>query len=125
MLHSAKVLLQSPHAFLTRGPVEVTDASEQLSEDRRLFLCQSWFEILQHFLGGGLSVHICLEGDKVAQIHQQLVMLSGRSWGGASSWSSRVAVLFLCFFSLAGGQAEVITDSHLGQQGGGGEWGGV
>lgn len=121
---SAEVLLQPPHALLTRRPVEVTDAPEQLSEDGRLLLGQPWFEILQHFLSGGLSIHIRLEGYKVTQIHQQLVMLSGWSCGGAPSWTSR-AVLLLLFRSLAGGHTEVITGFHLGQQGGGREWGGV
>lgn len=120
VLHSAEVLLQSPHPLLTRCPVEITDASEQLSEDGCLFLGQSRFKVLQHFLGGGLSVHICLEGYEVAQIHQKLIMLSGRCWRGAPYWSCRAVLLFL-FFSLAGGQTEVITSSHLGQQGGGGE----
>lgn len=123
--HSAEVLLQSPDPLLTRRPMEVTDAPQQLSEDRCLFLGQSWFEILQHFLGGGLSVHIRLEGYEVAQINQKLIMLSGWCWGGARSCSSRAILFFLCFVSLAGRQAEVITGSHLGQQGGGGEWGGV
>lgn len=119
------MLLQSPDSLLARSPVEVTDAPEQLSEDRCLLLGQSRFEILQHFLGGGLSVHIGLEGYEVAQIHQQLIMLCGWSWGGARSWSSSGILLFLRFVSLAGGYAEVITGFHLGQQGGGGEWGGV
>lgn len=77
VFHLAEMLLQSPDTFLTRSPMEVTDAPEQLSEDRRLLLGQSWLEILQHFLGGGLAVHIGLEGHKVAQIHQQLIMFSG------------------------------------------------
>lgn len=123
VLHSAEALLQSPHALLTSSPVEVADASEQLSEHRRLFLGQSRFEILQHFVGGGLSVHICLEGYEVAHIHQELVMLGGRRWGGARC-CTRAAVLLL-LFSLAGGYAEVISGFHLGQQGGGGERGGV
>lgn len=123
--HSAEVLFQFPDPLLTRCPVEVTDAPEQLSEDRCLFLGQPWFEILQQFLGGGLSIHIRLEGYEVAQINQKLVMLSGRCWRGACSCSSRAVLLFLHFVSLAGGQTEVITGFHLGQQGGGGEWGGV
>lgn len=122
-LHSAEVLLQSPHPLLTRRPVEVTDAPEQLSEDRCLFLSQSRLEILQHLVGAGLSVHVRLESYEVAQIHQKLVMLSRWSRSGACS-RSRVLLFFLCFFSLAGGQAEVVSGSHLSQQGGGGEWGG-
>lgn len=122
---SAEVLLQFPDALLSSSPVEVTDAPEQLSEHGRLLLGQPWFEILQHFVGGGLSVHMRLEGYEVAQIHQQLIVLGGWSWGGAPSWSSRASLLFLLFFSLAGGHADVITGFHLGQQGGGGEWGGV
>lgn len=125
VLHSAEVLFQSPDPLLTRRPVKVTDAPEQFSEDRCLFLSQSWFEILQHFLGGGLSVHIRLESYEVAQIHQKLVVLSGWCWGGACSRSSRAVLLFFCFFSLARGHAEVVSGSHLGQQRGGGEWGGV
>lgn len=125
MLRSTEVLLQSPDALLPTRPTEVTDAPEQLSENRRLLLGQSWFEILQHFLRCGLAVHTGLESYKVAQIHQQLIVPSGWSWGGACSSSSRAICLILRFFSLAGGQAEVITDSHLGQQGGGGEWGRV
>lgn len=97
--------------------MKVTDTPEQLSEDRRLFLGQPRFEVLQYFMCAGLSVHMRLERYKVAQIHQQLIVLGGWSWGGAS--------LFLLFFSLAGGQAEVITGSHRSQQGGGGEGGGA
>lgn len=123
VLHSTELLLQSPDALLPRSPMKVTDAPEQLSEDRRLLLGQSWFEILQHFLRCGLSVHTGLKGYEVAQIHQQSVVHGGWSWRGARSWSSSAVLLH--FFSLAGGQAEVITVSHLGQQGGGGEWGQV
>lgn len=123
VLHSSKVLLQSPDALLPRSPMEVADAPEQLSEDGRLLLAQPWFEISQHFLRRGLTVHTGLKGNKVAQIHQQFVMLSGWSRGGAPSWSSGILLLFLCFVSLAGRQAEVIADSHLSQQGGGGERG--
>lgn len=127
VVQSAEVVLQSPDALLPRSPTEVTDAPEQLSENRRLLLGQPRFEVLQHFLRRGLPVHAGLKGYEVAQIHQQFVMLSGRSWGGAGSWSSTRAVLLLLLllfrsFSLAGGQAEVITVSHLGQKGGGGEW---
>lgn len=125
MLHSTEVILQSPDALLPRSPTKVTDAPEQLSEDRCLLLGQSWFEILQHFLRCGLSVHTGLKGYEVAQIHQQFVLLCGWSWRGARSWSSSAVLLLLLCFSLAGGQAEVITVSHLGQQGGGGEWGRV
>lgn len=100
--------------------MEVTDAPEQLSEHRRLLLRQSWFEILQHFLGGGLAVHVRLEGYEVAHVHQQLVVLGGRSWGGAPA-----VLLFVFFVSSAGNHAEVISGFHLGQQGGGGEWGGA
>lgn len=114
-LHSTEVLLQSPHALLPRCPTEVTDAPEQLSENRRLLLSQSWFEILQHLLRRGLAIHAGLKSYKVAQIHQQLIVPSGWSWGGACSRSSRDVYLLLLLFSLAGGQAEVITDSHLGQ----------
>lgn len=126
VVQSAEVFFQSPDALLPRSPTEVTDAPEQLSENRRLLLCQPRLEVLQHFLRRGLPVHAGLKGHEVAQIHQQFVVLSGRSRGGAGSWSSSRAVLLLllmfCSFSLAGGQAEVITVSHLGQKGGGGEW---
>lgn len=104
--------------------MKITDAPEQLSEDRRLFLGQSRFEVLQHFMCAGLSVHMRLERYKVTQIHQQLIVLSGWNWGGACAFSGR-PILFLLFFSLAGGQAEVITGFHLSQQGGGGEGGGA
>lgn len=126
VVQSAEVFLQSPDALLPGSPPEVADAPEQLSEDRRLLLGQSRFEVLQHFLRRGLPVHAGLKGYEVAQIHQQFVVFGGRSRGGAGSWSSTRAVLLLllllCSFSLAGGQAEVITVSHLGQKGGGGEW---
>lgn len=64
-----KVLLQFPDALLTGRPVEVTDAPEQLSENRGLFLSESRFKILQHFLGAGLSIHSSLKGYEVAQIN--------------------------------------------------------
>lgn len=116
-----ELILQPPDALLPRSPAEVADAPQQLSEDGRLLLAQSWLEILQHFLGGGLPVHTGLEGYEVVQIGQKFVVVGGQSRGGAGPRLCGELVLFLYLISLAGRQAEVIAGSHFGQQGGGGE----
>lgn len=118
---SAETLLQSPDSLLTRRPAKVTDAPEQLSEDRRLLLGESRFEVLQHFLRAGLSVHMRLERYEVAQIRQQLIVLGVRRREGARALCCR---LILVLFSLFGGHTEVVPDLHLGQEGGRGEGGG-
>lgn len=139
MVQSAELLLQSPRALLARRPPEVADAPQQLPEDGRLLLAQSGLEVLQHFLRGGLAVHAGLERHEVAQVGQQLVVLGGRSRRGVRWRRCGAAALLLLLLlptllsraaapsalSLAGGQPEVITVSHLGQQGGGGERGRV
>lgn len=114
---SAELLLQSPRALLARSPPEVADTPQQLPEDRRLPLAQSGLEVLQHLLRGGLAVHAGLERHKVAQVGQQLVVL-GRGWRRRRT----SALLFLVVVAawLAGGHPEVITVSHLCQQGRGG-----
>lgn len=129
-VQSAEVLLQSPRALLARRPPEVADAPQQLPEDGRLLLGESGLEVLQHLLRGGLAVHAGLERHEVAQVRQQLVVLGGRGQGrgrwrrrGAAALLLLVILLLRAAVSLAGGQPEVITVSHLGQQGGGGELG--
>lgn len=128
---SAELLLQSPRALLARGPPEVADAPQQLPEDGRLLLGESGLEVLQHLLRGGLAVHAGLERHEVAQVRQQLVVLGGRV-RLRSRRAATAALLFVLLLvllraavSLTEGQPEVITVSHLGQQGGGGEWGRV
>lgn len=124
---SAELLLQPPCALLARRSPEVADAPQQLPEDGRLLLAESGLEVLQHLLRGGLAVHASLERHKVAQVGQQLVVLCGGGRvrpmrRGAAALLPLLLLLFIVAVSLAGGHPEVITVSHLGQQGGGGEW---
>lgn len=90
---SSILSFEFPTPFLSREPVEVTDVPKQFSEHWSLSGGQSRSEILQDLPSVGLAINLSLEGHKVPQIHQQLIMLSS-----GSMWSGRLCSLLVIIF---------------------------
>ncbi len=110
-----EVSFKLPHPFLSRKSVELTNIPQQFSEHWCLCGSESRSEVLQDLLGARLAVHLSLEGHKVPQVNQKLIVFCG-----GSMHSSRLS-LFLILILLSLGLIEVIPGLHSSKERGWGE----
>ncbi len=102
------VSFKLPHPFLSRKSVELTNIPQQFSEHWCLCGSESRGEVLQDLLGARLAIHLRLEGHKVPQVNQKLIVFCGGSMHG-----SRLS-LFLILLPL--GLIEVIPGLHSSKE---------
>lgn len=95
--------------------MEGAQVPQQLPEDTGLRCGQPGLELLQDLMGAGLAVHTGLEGNEVPHLHQQVVVLRG-----AGQWHGHLCQVPI-FTLQALGEDQVVSRSHPGQEGGGGE----